>query len=70
MATGVFGAHMEIALVNDGPVTIWLDSRARGVAGSARAQSLALRAIDAEAARTEGCDHQQAADDRDVLEEE
>jgi D-tyrosyl-tRNA(Tyr) deacylase len=27
--TGVFGAHMEVALVNDGPVTIWLDSRAR-----------------------------------------
>jgi len=24
---GVFGAHMEIALTNDGPVTIWLDSR-------------------------------------------
>jgi len=29
VATGVFGAHMEVALVNDGPVTIWLDSRAR-----------------------------------------
>ena len=25
--TGVFGAHMEVQLVNDGPVTIWLDSR-------------------------------------------
>ncbi len=24
--TGIFGAHMEVALVNDGPVTIWLDS--------------------------------------------
>jgi D-tyrosyl-tRNA(Tyr) deacylase len=24
--TGQFGAHMEITLVNDGPVTIWLDS--------------------------------------------
>lgn len=23
---GVFGAHMEVQLVNDGPVTIWLDS--------------------------------------------
>ena len=23
---GVFGAHMEVELVNDGPVTIWLDS--------------------------------------------
>jgi D-tyrosyl-tRNA(Tyr) deacylase len=27
--TGVFGAHMEVALVNDGPVTLWLDSRSR-----------------------------------------
>jgi D-tyrosyl-tRNA(Tyr) deacylase len=29
VATGMFGAHMEVALVNDGPVTIWLDSRTR-----------------------------------------
>ena len=29
VATGVFGADMQVALVNDGPVTIWLDSRAR-----------------------------------------
>ena len=29
VATGVFGATMEVAHVNDGPVTIWLDSRAR-----------------------------------------
>ena len=27
--TGVFGADMQVALVNDGPVTIWLDSRQR-----------------------------------------
>ena len=27
--TGVFGAHMQVASINDGPVTIWLDSRAR-----------------------------------------
>jgi D-tyrosyl-tRNA(Tyr) deacylase len=27
--TGVFGAHMEVRLINDGPVTIWLDSRER-----------------------------------------
>jgi len=27
--TGVFGAMMAVALVNDGPVTIWLDSRNR-----------------------------------------
>ena len=26
--TGVFGAHMHVDLVNDGPVTIWLDSNA------------------------------------------
>lgn len=26
VATGEFGAMMEVALVNDGPVTIWLDS--------------------------------------------
>ena len=29
VATGVFGADMQVALVNDGPVTIWLDSRHR-----------------------------------------
>ena len=27
VTTGVFGAHMRVALVNDGPVTLWLDSR-------------------------------------------
>jgi D-aminoacyl-tRNA deacylase len=27
--TGVFGAHMAVQLTNDGPVTLWLDSRAR-----------------------------------------
>lgn len=27
IGTGIFGAHMEIALVNDGPVTIILDSK-------------------------------------------
>lgn len=26
VAYGVFGAHMEVSLLNDGPVTIWLDS--------------------------------------------
>lgn len=25
--TGVFGADMQVSLVNDGPVTIWLDSK-------------------------------------------
>ena len=29
VATGVFGAHMEISLVNDGPVTLFLDSKNR-----------------------------------------
>jgi len=28
VATGQFGAHMLVALVNDGPVTLWLDSQA------------------------------------------
>ena len=27
--TGEFGAHMRISLVNDGPVTLWLDSKQR-----------------------------------------
>ncbi len=26
---GIFAAHMEVDLVNDGPVTIWLDSKNR-----------------------------------------
>lgn len=26
---GIFGAHMEVELINDGPVTIWLDSKDR-----------------------------------------
>jgi len=26
---GVFGAHMKVALINDGPVTIWIDSKNR-----------------------------------------
>ena len=28
-ARGRFGADMQVALINDGPVTIWMDSRAR-----------------------------------------
>ncbi len=27
--TGEFGADMQVALVNDGPVTVWIDSRNR-----------------------------------------
>lgn len=27
--TGIFGADMKVSLVNDGPVTIWLDSKNR-----------------------------------------
>jgi D-tyrosyl-tRNA(Tyr) deacylase len=26
VAGGVFGADMDVALINDGPVTIWIDS--------------------------------------------
>jgi len=26
VATGRFGAHMQVSLVNDGPVTFWLES--------------------------------------------
>ncbi|MBP6603192.1 MAG: D-tyrosyl-tRNA(Tyr) deacylase [Verrucomicrobiales bacterium] len=29
VATGEFGAMMEVALINDGPVTIWIDSERR-----------------------------------------
>lgn len=29
IATGSFGADMQVALINDGPVTIWMDSRDR-----------------------------------------
>jgi len=29
VARGVFGADMKVSLTNDGPVTIWLDSRNR-----------------------------------------
>ncbi|NDV69420.1 D-aminoacyl-tRNA deacylase [Dysgonomonas sp. 25] len=29
VATGEFGADMQVALVNDGPVTIWIDSKNR-----------------------------------------
>jgi D-tyrosyl-tRNA(Tyr) deacylase len=28
--TGVFGAHMEVSLVNDGPVTFWLQVKPAG----------------------------------------
>lgn len=27
VGTGVFGADMKVSLINDGPVTIWLDSK-------------------------------------------
>lgn len=29
VATGIFGADMQVELINDGPVTIWLDSKNR-----------------------------------------
>jgi D-tyrosyl-tRNA(Tyr) deacylase len=33
VAAGRFGAHMQVALINDGPVTFWLEARAAGSAG-------------------------------------
>jgi len=27
VASGIFGADMKVSLVNDGPVTIWIDSK-------------------------------------------
>ena len=27
VATGVFGAHMQVQMINDGPVTFWLQTR-------------------------------------------
>ena len=29
VSNGIFGADMKVSLINDGPVTIWLDSEAR-----------------------------------------
>lgn len=29
VATGVFGADMQVELINDGPVTLWIDSKNR-----------------------------------------
>jgi len=31
VATGIFGAHMDVELVNDGPVTLWLERTATAV---------------------------------------
>jgi D-aminoacyl-tRNA deacylase len=31
VASGVFGAHMEVSLVNDGPVTFWLETPSTSV---------------------------------------
>jgi D-tyrosyl-tRNA(Tyr) deacylase len=25
--TGIFGAHMDVSLINNGPITIWIDSK-------------------------------------------
>ena len=33
VATGIFGAHMQVQLVNDGPVTFWLQTRRPDGAG-------------------------------------
>lgn len=32
VAAGVFGAHMQVSLLNDGPVTFWLETPAASVA--------------------------------------
>lgn len=39
VATGVFGAHMEVSLINDGPVTFWLESARRAADAPADAGS-------------------------------
>jgi D-tyrosyl-tRNA(Tyr) deacylase len=33
VAAGKFGAHMQVALLNDGPVTFWLESASTGAPG-------------------------------------
>lgn len=33
VATGIFGADMQVAIHNDGPVTLWLDSQELGLGG-------------------------------------
>lgn len=38
-AAGRFGAHMQVALVNDGPVTFWLDVKAPAPAPRQRGKS-------------------------------
>ena len=35
VGTGVFGAHMDLEIHNDGPVTIWLDSAELGMSDQA-----------------------------------
>jgi D-tyrosyl-tRNA(Tyr) deacylase len=37
IATGVFGAHMQVALVNDGPVTFWLQIAPSGATATPNA---------------------------------
>ena len=29
--TGEFGADMKVQLINDGPVTIWIDTKEKGI---------------------------------------
>ena len=40
-ADGVFGAMMQVAIQNDGPVTLIFDSKTRGIDGSSSTDSLA-----------------------------
>ena len=44
VANGVFGADMKVSLVNEGPVTIWLDTETRYVSGRCPWNRLLLRA--------------------------
>lgn len=42
VATGVFGAHMQISLTNDGPVTFWLEAAPAIEAPGVRSQNFPL----------------------------
>lgn len=37
VATGVFGADMQVSLINDGPVTLWLQVRGSGLSVTTQA---------------------------------
>jgi D-tyrosyl-tRNA(Tyr) deacylase len=39
VAAGAFGAHMQVSLVNDGPVTFWLEAKPTAVRPRSRGQN-------------------------------